>query len=133
LENRYSGTPKQAIENWAGRSVNLDHRIAARYPFEVRMMIRLQQRQQNFAVHGWTRDLSETGVSAFVAEQLWIGESVTLQIPLGSFGKAEIAAKVARETGTQYGFQFTALSAEQRFGIQIQLKGHAIPHSKAGK
>jgi hypothetical protein len=112
--------------------MDLDHRIAARYPFEVRIMIRLQRHQQNLAVQGWARDLSESGLGAFVAERLKIGEPVTLQVPLGSFGKAEIAAKVAREVGTQYGFQFTALSAEQRFGIQVLLKGqNAIPYSKA--
>jgi hypothetical protein len=111
--------------------VNLDHRIAARHPFEVRIMVRLYQREQRLAVQGWARDLSESGLGAFVAEQLAVGELVILQLPLGSFGKVEIAAKVAREAGTQYGFQFTALSAEQRFGIQILLKGQpAIRISK---
>ena len=34
-----------------------------------------------------------------------------------------IAAKVSRRVGTQYGFQFTALSAEQRLEIRATLKG----------
>jgi hypothetical protein len=97
-------------------------------------MIRLQQRQHSLAVQGWARDLSESGLGAFVAERLSMGEAVTLQIPLGSFGKAEIPARVAREAGTEYGFQFTALSAEQRFGIQLVLKGqNAIPYFNTGR
>jgi hypothetical protein len=64
-----------------------------------------------------------------VAENLLIGELVTLRIPLGASGKAVIAAKVSRQVGTQYGFQFTALSAEQRLGIQAALKGQKeIPY-----
>ena len=112
--------------------MNSDNRIAARYLFESRILIRLSRGNQKLAAQGWARDLSESGLGAFVAETLLVGELVTLQIPLGTFGKAEIAAKVARQVGTQYGFQFTALSAEQRFGIQAVLSGQkAIPYGHA--
>jgi len=106
-----------------------DSRILARYVFESRILIRFCRGRQNFAAQGWARDLSESGLGAFVAENLEIGESVTLQIPLGISGKEVIAAKVARQLGTQYGFQFTALSAEQRLAIQAGLKGQTtIPY-----
>jgi hypothetical protein len=109
--------------------MNLDNRIAARYLFESRILIRFCQGSQKFVVQGWARDLSESGLGAFVAENLVIGELVTLQIPLGISGKEVIAAKVSRRLGTQCGFQFTALSAEQRVGIQEALKGQtAIPY-----
>jgi len=58
-----------------------------------------------------------------VAENKAIGELVTLQIPVGSLWKEVITAEVSRRVGTQYGFQFTALSAEQRLEIQAALKG----------
>ena len=108
--------------------MSLDNRIAARYVFESRILIRFCRGSQKFAAQGWARDLSESGLGAFVAENLVIGELVTLQIPLGVSGKEVIAAKVSRQVGTQYGFQFTALSAEQRLGIQAVLKGQTIPY-----
>jgi hypothetical protein len=109
--------------------MNSVNRIAARYVFESRILIRFCRGSQNLVVQGWARDLSESGLGAFVAENLVIGELVTLQIPIGASGKEVIAAKVSCQVGTQYGFQFTALSAEQRLGIQEALKGQKeIPY-----
>jgi len=109
--------------------MSLDNRIAARYLFESRILIRFCRGSRKFAVRGWARDLSESGLGAFVAESLVIGELVELQIPLTVSGKEVIAAKVSRQVGTQYGFQFTALSTEQRLSIQGALKGQsAIPY-----
>jgi hypothetical protein len=108
--------------------MNSDNRIAPRYVFESRILIRFRRGNQNFEAQGWARDLSESGLGAFVAEDLLIGEPVTLHIQLGSLGREVVAAKVVRQVGTQYGFQFTALSAEQRLGIQAALRGQpAIP------
>jgi len=57
---------------------------------------------------------------------------VTIQVQLGASGKEVIAAKVSRQLGTQYGFQFTALSAKQRHGIQAALRDKAaIPNWRA--
>ena len=57
-----------------------------------------------------------------MAENFEMGELVTLQLPVGVSGNEVIAAKVSRRAGTQYGFQFTALSADQRLGIQAVLR-----------
>lgn len=102
--------------------VSADNRIAVRHVFEARILIRFSRDGQKFAVQGWARDLSESGLGAFVAERLEIGETLTLLVPLGSWGKEVIAAQVARQVGTQYGFQFTALSAKQRLAIQSVLR-----------
>jgi hypothetical protein len=102
--------------------MNSNTRGALRHVFELRIVIRFRRRGENFAVQGWARNLSESGLGAFVADDLVIGELVTLQIPLGSSGKEVIHAKVAHRLGTQYGFQFTAVSTEQRVGIQAALK-----------
>jgi hypothetical protein len=104
-------------------------RMSPRHLFETRIRIRLQRDSQRLTVQGWSRDLSEGGLGAFVAQALVLGELVTLEIPLPDSDKQVIPAKVARVLGTEYGFQFTALSAEQRTRIRATLKGHpAIPY-----
>ncbi len=104
-------------------------RIAARHVFEARIQIGLQRDGQQRTLQGWARDLSESGLGAFVAEALALGELVTLEIPLGDSNQHTIPATVNRALGTEYGFQFTALSAEQREQIRATLKGHpAIPY-----
>jgi hypothetical protein len=111
-----------------------DHRIAPRFAFESRLLIRFQRGIHRFAVQGWARDLSESGLGAFVAKNLLVGEEVTLQVALGVSVKEGIAAKVTRKLGTQYGFQFTALSPQQRLAIQTAIHAQpAIPEWLASK
>jgi hypothetical protein len=98
-------------------------RIAPRHLFEARMRIRLQRSSQKLTAQGWTRDLSESGLSAFVAEPLIVGELVVLEVSLPISDRMVIPAQVARRLGTEYGFQFTALSRAQRSIIQGILKG----------
>jgi hypothetical protein len=109
-------------------------RISPRHAFEARIWIRLQRDGEKLSLQGWSRDLSESGVGAFVAEALILSESVTLEIPLPDCDKQVIPAKVVRALGTEYGFQFTALSAEQRRQIRAALKERpAIPRHGAGR
>ena len=96
--------------------------ISPRHRFEARVSINLQRGQQKLSLQGWVRDLSESGLRAFVADTLLPGESVNFEIPLSDDGNQVIPAKVMRALGTDYGFQFTALSAEQRTQIQATLK-----------
>jgi len=108
-------------------------RITPRHVFETRIRIRLQRDSQKLILQGWARNLSESGLGAFVAEALILGESATLEIPLSDSDKQVIPAKVIRALGTEYGFQFTALSAEQRQQIRATLKGHpVIPYHGEG-
>jgi hypothetical protein len=93
-------------------------RISPRHVFETRILIRLQRNSTKLSLQGWARDLSESGLGAFVAEALIPGELVMLEIPLPDSVKQVIPAKVVRALGTEYGFQFTALSAEQRRQIR---------------
>ena len=119
-------------ERGLSNSMTSDSRIATRYVFESRILIRLCRGSHRLTLHGWARDLSESGLGAFVAQELVVGESVSLEIPLSASGKEVIPAKVTRLLGTQYGFQFSALSAEQRSSIRTALMGHsAIPYSDA--
>src|ERR1700676_5760782 len=109
-------------------------RISPRHAFETRIQILLQRDSTKLSLQGWVRDLGESGLGAFVAEALILGESVTLEIPLPDCDKQVIPAKVVRARGTEYGFQFMALSAEQRRQIRATLKERpAIPRHGAGQ
>jgi len=96
--------------------------ISPRHRFEARIDIRLQRGEQALTLSGWARDLSESGLRAFVAEPLEKGESVICEIPLSDSDRQVIPAKVVRSLGTDYGFEFTALSAQQRNNIQSTLQ-----------
>jgi hypothetical protein len=105
------------------------NRIAGRYQFETRILIRYRRDVRNLTAQGWARDLSESGMGAFVAEPFAVGQAVVLIFTLPEFGKVEIPARVARRLGTQFGFQFLSLSAGQRAAIQATLAGQpAIPY-----
>jgi hypothetical protein len=101
-------------------------RIVPRYPFETRFKIRIERPEGPLETEGWSRDLSESGLGAFVATPINPGESATLRIPLGHGAELVIPTKVTRILGTQYGFQFMALSSEQRDQIL-----HAVAGKKA--
>jgi len=98
-------------------------KIEPRHEFEARTQIRLERNRSKLSLQGWVRDLSESGLRAFVAEPLLLGELVVLEFPLLNGGKQVIPAKVVRVLGTEYGFQFTALSGEQRTQIRATLEG----------
>ena len=117
---------KPSFSDDVARSID---RILPRHEFEARIRIRLERDRQKLSLQGWARDLSESGLGAFVAESLKPGELVTLEIPLPDSAKQIIPAKVVRTLGTQYGFQFTALSAEQRLRIRETLERQPVlPH-----
>jgi PilZ domain len=96
--------------------------ISPRHRFEARVSISVQRGEQKLTLQGWVRDLSESGLRAFVADSLLPGESVIFDIPLSDTSNQVIPAKVMRALGTDYGFQFTALSADQRNQIQATLR-----------
>ena len=104
------------------------NRIVPRYPFEARFKIRIERSGKIVETEGWARDLSESGLGAFVAAPIALGEAVTLRIPLPSGRELVIPARVTRTAGTQCGFRFTALSAEQRSQILRAIAGKkAVP------
>jgi len=112
---------------------NVVPEISPRHRFEARIVIRLQRRGQDLHLQGWARDLSESGLRAFVADPLEADESAVFEIPLPDIDKQVIPAKVVRVLGTDYGFESTALSAEQRVQIQATLRNcPALPRPQAG-
>ena len=106
-------------------------RIVPRYEFEARFRIEVNRGSETLVTEGWARDLSESGVGAFIAAPLLVGESVTITIPLPAGEELVLPAKVRRNLGTQYGLEFTALSAEQRRQIASVLASKAaLPLSR---
>ena len=71
-----------------------DNRIAKRHVFENRIKISTQLRKENIVIQGWARDMSESGLGAFVAEELLLGEFVVLEILLSASTDTVIPAKV---------------------------------------
>ena len=107
--------------------------ISPRHHFEARVSISVQRGEKKLNLQGWVRDISESGLRAFVADALLLGEAVTFEIGLSDTGYQIIPAKVMRALGTDYGFQFTALSAEQRRQIQLALqKSPQLPRPESG-
>ena len=106
-------------------------RIVPRYPFEARFKIQIARPQGPLATEGWARDISESGIGAFVATPLEMGESATLLVPLAKGVELVVPAKVTRILGTQYGFQFQALSAQQRDQILRAVAGKKAMHYQA--
>ena len=107
----------------ASKSTGDSSRISPRFPFETRFRIRIQRAGEELAVGGWARDISESGIGAFVAEELTPGEEVDLEVPFPGDATLNIRACVSRNLGTQYGLMFTALSQEQRRHIQKAMSG----------
>lgn len=108
-------------------------RITPRYVFEARIRIHVRRASQDLVMEGWARDLSETGLSAFVARDLIAEEPVTLEIPFPPSRRVNVPAKVARCMGTQYGFQFTALSPDQRADIRSAVRNRPEIDAYDGK
>ena len=103
-------------------------RILPRHEFDARMKIEVEREHKTRVTAGWARDLSENGLGAFVGADLIIGETATLTIPLRNEEDLVIPAQVTRKVGTEYGFQFTALSPKQRHQIRSVLsKSKMIP------
>jgi PilZ domain len=89
-------------------------RILPRYAFEARIKIEVVRGGRTVTAEGWVRDLSESGLGAFAGSELILGELATLKVPLPNQFELAVPATVTRAIGTQYGFQFTALSGIQR-------------------
>ncbi len=64
-----------------------ESRIAQRHRFEARFGIRLERDGRKLAFEGWARDISESGLGAFVGQTLTLGESVSLEIPNARTGQ----------------------------------------------
>lgn len=83
-----------------------------RHPrFKLEVEIRVYPRERP-VVRGHTVDISESGISAILREEVRVGEMVRLEFTL-SFGEVEILAMVRQRNAFRYGFQFVEASSAQ--------------------
>jgi len=107
-------------------------RILPRHHFEARVRIEVVRELKSVVVEGWARDLSESGLGAFVGAKLLIGEQAMLRVPLPNQTELVVPAIVTRNLGTQYGFRFTALSKTQREQIcRVLAECKVVPYHPA--
>ena len=86
--------------------------------------ILLENRYQK--LEGHCRDLSEAGIGILLAAELNGGDVAGLRFSLpGSDLPWEVRAVVRYRRGYQYGFEFLALTVEQRESLKIYLDGLA--------
>jgi len=79
--------------------------------FKLEVQIRIYPRDCP-VVRGDTVDISESGISAILREEIPIGEVVRLEFAL-PIGEVEILAMVRQRNAFRYGFQFVETSSAQ--------------------
>ena len=87
-----------------------------RFPLDARIaVVRSGQRRP---LYGRTLGISEAGVSALLATDLELGESVHLELVLpGTSRQLAVRAVIRNRSGARYGFEFLSLSEQQREAI----------------
>lgn len=84
-----------------------------RHPrFKLQTNIRVYSRRSGL-LHGYTVDISESGISAMLTLEVDLGELVQLEFELSS-GPVTIRAEVRYKTAFRYGFQFVEPDPERR-------------------
>jgi hypothetical protein len=100
--------------------------MASRYAFETRFRISVERQSQKCVFEGWARDISESGLGAFVGQSLELGERATLTVPVAGGESLLLEGEVVRCRGTEYGFEFITLSSDQRSLIRSLVEGRAV-------
>ncbi len=91
------------------RREGLDARRYPRYKLEVEICV---YPRNSDAVCGYTVDISESGISAILRDEVPLGEVVRLQFTL-DFEEVEALAMVRQRSAFRYGFQFVETSSAQ--------------------
>jgi len=103
---------------------------ARRHPrFKLEVNIRVYPRN-SAVVRGHTVDISESGVSAMLRDEVQLGEVVRLEFNL-PHGEVEVHAVVRQRNAFRYGFQFLE-SAEAQDVIGRTCRELAIEQTETG-
>lgn len=101
----------EQLERFGSGSIH-DFVEARRHPrFKLEVSIRVYPRDCP-VVRGDTVDISESGVSAMLREEVPVGELVRLELTL-PIGDVEVLAMVRQRNAFRYGFQFVEASSAQ--------------------
>ena len=87
----------------------------ARYPADIRLSIQVFRAGHSIPLWGRSSELGEDGIGATLTEEIQPGEVVSMEfaLPVTAF-PMKIRALVRYRTGLRHGFEFLAISAQQR-------------------
>lgn len=90
-----------------------------RYPLDIRLSLHVFRSGKNVALWGRSNELGEDGIGGTLTGELEPGEVVSLELslPLAAY-PIKLRALVRYRDGLRHGFEFLAVSAEQREAIQ---------------
>ena len=89
-----------------------NRRKSPRFLLDARLKVTLRSNPKK-QVFGRTRDISETGLGAVIADPLEAGERVILEFPVEFHGPLSLHAVVCYRRGFHHGFELLAPEAEQ--------------------
>jgi PilZ domain len=100
------------------KSVSLSRRFP-RYPIDIRISLQVFRSGEILSLWGRSNELGADGIGATLTRQLEPGEVVSMEftLPMTSY-PIKLRALVRYRDGLRHGFEFLALSIEQREGIQ---------------
>jgi hypothetical protein len=93
-----------------------DRRRHARYRFSA--PITVHSKNGSSAIRGMSLEISESGMSALISDELMVGDTVELDPVIGS----RVSALVRRHHGKIYGFEFLNLTKAQIRAIAKECK-----------
>jgi c-di-GMP-binding flagellar brake protein YcgR len=114
-----SSTPKPAAKPFDRRK-----RRCPRYRIDFRLKLNYLQGDYYQTIEGHSRNLSEAGIGMLLAAELSIGDVAALSLCFPKLASPlELRAVVRYRHGYQYGFEFLALTDEQRQALSEFLHG----------
>jgi PilZ domain len=86
-----------------------------RYPLDIRITMQLFRNGEMISLWGRTNEMGRDGIGATLTGQLLQGEVVSMELTLPRTSRAiKIRALVRYRDGLRHGFEFLALTADQR-------------------
>jgi len=105
------------VDNSVGNTKAGNHnpRRFPRYPADIRVSIQVFRGEKGLSLWGRSNELGEDGVGATLTEEVQPGEVVTMEfsLPVTAY-PMKVRALVKYRTGLRHGFEFLALSPQQR-------------------
>lgn len=98
-----------------------------RYPVDVRLKIVSSRGGVRTTVYGRGTDVSEGGMSAYIAMELNLGSSIEMEVTLPYAQQSlKVKARVRSRDGLRYGLEFLSLAAPEREVILRTCKALAL-------
>jgi len=117
----HKDTSPFVVEQWS------EARRWERYPIDVRLKVTSTRGGVRTIVYGRGTDVSEGGMSAYVALELNLGSSVEMEVTLPYAQQPlKVKARVRSREGLRYGLEFLSLTPPEREVILRTCKALAL-------